>query len=178
MDSYIFYGLAIALLILSFMKDKKKTKMALKKAWKAFENILPEFLVVILLVGVLLAVLNPETISKIIGSESGWFGVILAAIIGSITLIPGFVAFPTAAILLENGAGYMQIAAFVSTLMMVGIITMPVEIKYFGKKISVLRNVLAFFFSSLVALIIAFIISKMISKKEIEDLYEKAKEIN
>lgn len=158
MDSYIFYGLAIILLILSFIKDKKKTKMALKKAWKAFENILPEFLVVILLVGFLLAVLNPETISKIIGSESGWFGVILAAIIGSITLIPGFVAFPTAAILLENGAGYMQIAAFVSTLMMVGVITIPVEIKYFGKKISILRNVLAFFFSFIVALIIEMVV--------------------
>ena len=73
MDSYIFYGLAIVLLILSFVKDKKKTKMALKKAWKAFENILPEFLVVILLVGFLLAILNPETISKIIGAESGWW---------------------------------------------------------------------------------------------------------
>lgn len=158
MDSYIFYGLAITLLILSFIKDKKKTKMALKKAWKAFENILPEFLVVILLVGFLLAVLNPETISKIIGSKSGWFGVNLAAIIGSITLIPGFVAFPTAAILLENGAGYMQIAAFVSTLMMVGVITIPVEIKYFGKKISILRNVLAFFFSFVVALIIGMVV--------------------
>ncbi|MDD3063770.1 MAG: hypothetical protein PHX50_13245 [Massilibacteroides sp.] len=158
MDSYIFYGLAIVLLLLSFIKDKKKTKMALKKAWKAFENILPEFLVVILLVGFLLAILNPETISKIIGAESGWFGVILAGIIGSVTLIPGFVAFPTAAILLENGAGYMQIAAFVSTLMMVGIITIPVEIKYFGKKISILRNVLAFFFSFLVALIIGMVV--------------------
>ncbi|MBP1755621.1 MAG: putative permease [Firmicutes bacterium] len=158
MDSYIFYGVAIILLILSFIKDKKKTKMALKKAWKAFENILPEFLVVILLVGLLLAFLNPQTISKIIGSESGWFGVMLAAMIGSVTLIPGFVAFPTAAILLENGAGYMQIAAFVSTLMMVGVITLPVEIKYFGKKISVLRNILAFFFSFIVALLIGLVV--------------------
>lgn len=158
MDSYIFYGLAIVLLIFSFIKDKKKTKMALKKAWKAFENILPEFLVVILLVGFLLAVLNAETISKIIGSESGWVGVILAAIIGSVTLIPAFVAFPTAALLLENGAGYMQIAAFVSTLMMVGIISLPVEMKYIGKKISVLRNVLAFFFSLIVALIIGMVV--------------------
>ena len=158
MDSYIFYGLAIVLLLLSYIKDKKKTKKALKKAWKAFENILPEFLVVILLVGFLLAILNTETISKLIGSESGWFGVILAGIIGSITLIPGFVAFPTAAILLENGAGYIQIAAFISTLMMVGIITIPVEIKYFGKKISILRNVLAFFFSFIVALIIGMVV--------------------
>ena len=158
MDSYVFYGLAILLLILSFVKDKKKTRMALKKAWKAFENILPEFLTVILLVGLLLAVLNPETISKIIGSKSGWFGVILAAIIGSITLIPGFVAFPTAAILLENGAGYMQIAAFVSTLMMVGIVTLPVEMKYFGKKISIARNSLAFVFSFIVAIIIGMVV--------------------
>lgn len=158
MDSYIFYILTIILLTLSFSKDKKKTKTALKKAWKAFENIMPEFLVVILLIGVLLAVLNPETISKIIGSDSGWIGVILAAVIGSITLIPGFVAFPTAAVLLENGAGYMQIAAFVSTLMMVGIITIPVEIKYFGKKISIIRNVLAFLFSFVVAYLIGMVV--------------------
>jgi len=110
------------------------------------------------LVGLLLAILNPQTISKIIGSESGWFGVLLAAIIGSITMIPGFVAFPTAAILLQNGAGHMQIAAFVSTLMMVGIVTLPVEIKYFGKKISILRNILAFFFSFIVALIIGMVV--------------------
>ncbi len=158
MNSYIFYSLAIVLLFASFIKDKEKTKIALKKAWKAFENILPEFLVVIILVGFLLAIANPQTISKIIGVESGWFGVILAGAIGSITLIPGFVAFPTAAILLENGAGYMQIAAFVSTLMMVGIVTLPVEIKYFGKKISILRNLLAFFFSFLVAFIIGMVV--------------------
>ena len=109
MDTYILYGITILLLAVSFFKDKKKTKMSLKKAWKAFENILPEFLVVILLVGVLLAVLNPEVISKIIGSDSGWFGVALAAVVGSITLIPGFVAFPMAAMLLKGGAGYMQI---------------------------------------------------------------------
>lgn len=158
MDSYIFYGLAIVLLLVSFIKDKKKTKMALKKAWKAFENILPEFLVVILIVGLLLAVLNPATISKIIGAESGWFGVVLAGIIGSFTLIPGFVAFPTAALLLNNGAGYMQIAAFVSTLMMVGVITLPVEIKYFGKRISIARNLLAFIFSYIVAFIIGMVV--------------------
>ena len=131
------YIITAALLLLSYYKDKKKTKIALKKAWKAFENILPEFLVVILLVGVLLAVADSEVISKIIGSGSGWMGVILAAVVGSVTLIPCFVAFPTAALLLQGGAGYMQIGAFVSTLMMVGVVTMPVEIKYFGDRKSV-----------------------------------------
>ena len=152
------YGITILLLVISYYKDKKKTKMALKKAWKAFENILPEFLTVIMFVGVLLAVLNPEVISKIIGNNSGWFGVIIAAMVGAITLIPGFVAFPTAAMLLQNGAGYMQIGAFLSTLMMVGIVTMPVEIKYFGKKLTILRNLFAFIFSFLVAYIIGRVV--------------------
>jgi uncharacterized membrane protein YraQ (UPF0718 family) len=158
MDTYIFYGITILLLWISFYKDKMKTKKSLKKAWKAFENILPEFLVVILIIGLLLAFLNHATISKIIGADSGWFGIVLAAIIGAITLIPGFVAFPTAAILLENGAGYMQIAAFVSALMMVGVVTMPIEIKYFGKRLTLLRNGLAFMFSFLVAIIIGLVV--------------------
>lgn len=58
-----------------------------------------------MLVGILLAVFNAELKSKIIGTQSGWFGVVLSAIVGAITLIPGFVAFPTAAMLLQNGAG-------------------------------------------------------------------------
>ncbi len=158
MSTYILYGLAALLLLISYKKDKKKTMMALKKAWKSFENILPQFLVVILLVGVMLAILNPEVISSIIGKNSGWFGVILAALVGAITLIPGFVAFPTAAMLLQNGAGYMQIGAFVSTLMMVGVVTVPVEIKYFGKKLTILRNALAFVFSFVVAYIIGLVV--------------------
>jgi len=147
MGNYILYGLTIILLAVSFLKDRQKTKNALKKAWKAFDNILPEFLGVIMLVGVLLAVLNPEVISGIIGAKSGWLGVILSAVVGAVTLIPGFVAFPTAAMLLQSGAGYMQIGAFVSSLMMVGVVTAPVEIKYFGKRLTIMRNVLAFLFS-------------------------------
>lgn len=158
MNTALYIG-TIGLLIISYFKDKKKTKMALKKAWKAFENILPEFLVVIMLVGVMLAVVNNDLIMKVIGADSGWMGVILAAIIGAVTLIPGFIAFPTAALLLKGGAGLMQIAALISTLMMVGIVTMPVEIKYFGKKLTIYRNSLAFLFSFLVAYIISLVVS-------------------
>lgn len=85
-------------------------------------------------------------------------GVFIASIIGSITLIPGFIAFPLASALLKNGAGYMQIGAFISTLMMVGIVTIPLEIKFFGKKAAVLRNSLAFVFSLFVALMLGVLL--------------------
>lgn len=147
------YAIAFAALLISFAKSRENTMLALKKAWKAFENILPQFLSIFIIIGVMLAVLTPEQISKLLGSESGWFGVLFASVIGSVTLIPGFVAFPLAAALLKSGAGYMQIAAFVSTLMMVGIVTIPVEIKYFGKKATLIRNSAAFVFSLIVAFV-------------------------
>ncbi|MHB8961941.1 MAG: permease [Saccharofermentanales bacterium] len=152
------YVIALTALIASFVKSKEKTLLALKKAWKSFENILPQFLSILLIIGMMLAVLTPEQISRFIGKESGWFGVVFAAVIGSITLIPGFVAFPLASALLKSGAGYMQIAAFISTLMMVGIVTMPVEIRYFGKRATFLRNGMAFAFSLIVALVMGVLL--------------------
>jgi uncharacterized membrane protein YraQ (UPF0718 family) len=158
MFTIILYVLASVLLILSFLKDPGKTKKALKKAWKAFDNILPQLMGILVIVGLMLAAVDPETISRLIGGESGLSGMLLAAVVGGITLIPGFVAFPLAATLLNNGAGFMQIAVFISTLMMVGVVTLPVEIQYFGKRAAVLRNTLAFSFSFVVALVIGVIL--------------------
>jgi uncharacterized membrane protein YraQ (UPF0718 family) len=154
----IIYIIAAVLLFLSFLKDKRKTKLALKKAWKAFENILPIFIVVLIIIGITLALLNTETISRLLGQRSGWFGMVTAAFIGSVTLIPGFVTFPLASALLHSGAGFMQIAVFISTSMMVGIVTLPLEVKYFSKKAAVIRNSLAIIFSFVVAIILGMVI--------------------
>ncbi len=158
----LLYIITAILLCLSFIKDKRKTQKALIKAWKSLERILPQLLVVVLFVGLMLSILNEETINKLIGTDSGWLGVILASIVGSVTLIPGFIAFPTAAMLLAGGAGIMQIAAFVSTLMMVGIVTLPVEIQYFGKRLAIYRNALAFCFSFLVAFVIKTVLEALV----------------
>ena len=154
----VLYSIAVVFLIISFIKDRKKTFAALKKAWKSFENILPQFLSILIIIGLLMAVLQPEVISKYIGKQSGILGIFLLAIIGSVTLIPGFIAFPLAASLLEHGAGYTQLAVFISTLMMVGVVTLPIEIKYFGKKVALIRNGLAFIFSFAIAAIIGVVL--------------------
>ena len=154
MQTIVFYTLALGLLGLSAVKDKAKTQKALIKAWKSFFLILPDLFGIMILVGFILALTNPQQISLILGKESGFIGMLIASIIGSITLIPGFVAFPLTAGLLKCGAGYPQLAVFISTLMMVGVITIPVEMKYFGKKVALFRNLYAYFFSFIVAFII------------------------
>lgn len=158
MDTIILYVVAGAGLLASFLKDRGKTVKALKKALKAFEGILPQFLVVLILVAVTLAVLDTATIARYLGNGSGIWGVLIAALVGAITLIPGFVAFPAAAALLHGGAGATQIAAFVSSLMMVGVVTLPMEMKYFGKRAAILRNSFAFIFSLIAAVFVGWVV--------------------
>jgi uncharacterized membrane protein YraQ (UPF0718 family) len=90
-------------------------------------------------------------ISTLLGQQSGITGVAVATVIGSITLLPGFVAFPLASNLLNHGAGLPQIGAFVSSLMMVGIATFTLEAKTVGKKVAFLRNALAFIYAFIIA---------------------------
>ena len=158
MTSYILYGLAIALFIISYIKDKSKTKIALKKDFKSFENIMPQFLAIIIIVGIVLSILDTNTISKLIGSESGFLGVFLSSAVGSIVLMPTFVAFSTADSLLKSGAGYAQVAALVSTLTLVGVMTFTLESQYIGKKAAFYRNFIAFLFSFIVAFFIGVIL--------------------
>ena len=154
MTSIILYILAIILLIVSFIKDKSKTKKAIMLGLKSFENILPQFLCIIISVGILLSFFTTDTISKILGSNSGFLGILLADIIGSITMMPTFVAFSLGNTLLLNGAGYAQVATLVSSLVLVGLMTFPLEVKYIGKRATLLRNLIAFLFSIVVGIIL------------------------
>jgi len=123
-----------------------------------FINVLPQFIAILLLVGLLLAVITPETIQSVVGAESGLLGMLITSLLGAITLVPVLIAFPIAAELLKSGAGITQIAVFISTLTMVGFITLPMEIKYLGKKVAVMRNVLAYLFAFVTAFIIGAIL--------------------
>jgi len=158
-DTILLYVAALVLFALSAAKDREKTKQALKKGLKAFEGIMPQLLTVLVLVAIVLSVFDEQAISRYLGSSTGWAGVAVAAVVGSITLVPGFVAFPAAGELLRSGAGILQVATFVSTLMMVGVVTLPMEIKTFGKRAAFARNSLALGFSILAALFISWAVS-------------------
>lgn len=159
MSTSILYLVTFLLIIISYKKDKEKTYKALLNGWKSIENILPQFLGIILVVGITLAALRPEVITNIIGDNSGILGVILSSVLGSVAMMPTFVAFSTGDMLLKNGAGIAQVAALISTLTLIGIITIPLEAKYIGKKATIYRNILAFVFSIIVAFFVEMVVT-------------------
>lgn len=148
---YIIVGLAV---LASFIADRGKTLRALKIAVKRFVKILPAFLTMIILVSIVLFLIPDEVISNYLGGSNKFIGVIFASFFGSVTLMPGFIAFPLAGILLKEGVAYMVLAAFTTTLMMVGILTAPIEKAYFGMKVTVIRNVISLFIALIVSVVI------------------------
>lgn len=58
MFTRVLYGTAILGLLLSSVKNRAKAKIALKKAWRSFENILLSILAIFLLIGFIFVFLD------------------------------------------------------------------------------------------------------------------------
>ena len=145
------YIITAVALTASLLADRRKTASALQLAARRLAKILPAFLTMIVLFSVAITLLPHDVLMGLLGKDSGWRGLAVASGLGSVTLMPGFIAFPLCGALLERGVPYMVLAAFSTTLMSVGVLTYPLERQYFGVKVTLIRNGI----SLLVALIVA-----------------------
>lgn len=150
--------LTLIALGISLNKDKKKTIKSIKRAKGMMKNMTSNIVGILLLIGLILAIIPPEKIESMIGSGSNFIATIGAALVGTITLIPAFVAFPLIGSLKSNGAGIVTLTAFLTTLTMVGFVTFPLESNTFGKNFAIKRNLLSFMFAILIALFVGVVL--------------------
>ena len=142
-DYYIILVTAVAV-ILSTATNRYKTWEGIRAGIRMLLNLVPQLVLLVVLVSVFLGLVPQNTLAQLLGHESGVTGILIAAGLGSIALIPGPIAFPMAGMLLQSGVSYMVLAVFITTLMMVGVVTFPVEREYLGFKVAMLRNLLSF----------------------------------
>jgi uncharacterized membrane protein YraQ (UPF0718 family) len=148
----IFWVIAIVLTVVSLVKNKQKTFAAMKKSKGMMGNMLSDIIAIIFLIGLVLTFIPPETIKSVLGSANTMISTVISALVGSITLIPAFVAFPLVGSLVDAGASIIPAVAFLTTLTMVGVVTFPLEKKEFGTKFALIRNALSFGFAIVIAL--------------------------
>ena len=163
---YVLYVVTVLVVLVSFMASREKTFKAAKIAAKRLVAILPAFLIMLVLVSIVPFLIPDEVISDYLGSNNKFIGVLSASLIGSITLMPGFIAFPLCGILLKKGVLYMVLAAFTTTLMMVGVLTYPIEKEYFGAKVTIVRNVISFFIALAIALVIGIFFGEIFNETQ------------
>jgi len=151
----------ILCLVVSFMADRKRTLSGLERGGRMFLNVMPTLLTVMVLMAVALYLVPAQLIARVLGEQAGALGFLLAASIGSIVLLPGFIAYPLCSTLMRQGASVPVIAVFVTTLMMVGVLTLPMESKFFGLKAALLRNGLSLLGAVAVAVLMGLSYGKL-----------------
>jgi uncharacterized membrane protein YraQ (UPF0718 family) len=153
---YYLYLATSLILLLSFYADRQKTFLALKISYKKFINILPSFLIMLISISFVLFFIPDRIILHYLGNNNKFVSSILALLFGALTLMPGFIAFPLCGILLKKGVSYMVLSAFSTSLMMVGLLTYPVEKEYFGVKVTIIRNLISVLIAIIIALAVGF----------------------
>jgi uncharacterized membrane protein YraQ (UPF0718 family) len=149
--------IVLVCLALSFTADRPRTYQGCRRGVAMLLNILPTLLLVLALVSIFLYLFPKEVLAATLGAKSGFLGVLIAALIGSIALIPPFIAFPLGKILLSQDVPATTVAVFITTLVMVGILTLPLEIKFLGKRAALMRNLLSFIGALVIGLLVGWL---------------------
>jgi uncharacterized membrane protein YraQ (UPF0718 family) len=138
--------------------DSKRTLQGIKKGIKKITKNAPVFINMIILVSISLYYFSDELILRYLGDANIFQSILLALGIGSITFMPGFVVFPLAGLLLEKGVSYVVLAAFTTSMMMVGVLTFQIEKEYFGTKLTIIRNLMGLLMAVIVSGVIGVVL--------------------
>lgn len=154
----VLWVVTIILFVYSMVKSKTKTINSLRMAKCMMKNMVGEIIAILFLIGLLLTFIPPETIKNVLANSNTFLSTIIAALVGGITLIPPFVAFPLVGSFIDMGISIIPSVAFLTTLTMVGVVTIPLETQEFGWKFALTRNLLSFVFALIIALAMGVLI--------------------
>lgn len=129
---------------------------------------------IFVLMGLLDVWVPKETMIKYMGEGSGIKGILLAVFIGSAAAGPLYGAFPVAAVFMKKGVKFSNILIFIGAWSTTKIPMLLFEIAALGTKFALTRLLV----DIPGILIIAWILSKLLSKQEVRQIYENAETID
>lgn len=132
------------LLVISAFKDRQKTKKALMVSLRMGLMVFPVLFLVFTLMGLMGALVPREVIATWLGSGSGVLSILLGELLGAVALILPAAVFPFSGFLRDQGANYGALVGFIMTAILIGVSSLPLEIKVFGLRFTAVRNVLTF----------------------------------
>ncbi len=84
---------------------------------------------------------------------------LIGSILGSISFSIPLTSYIIGGELLESGVSLLAVTAFIMTWTTVGVAMVPLEAKYLGKKFAIVRNIINFFFSIIIAILTILIVN-------------------
>lgn len=123
---------------------------ALRKSAVSFLSLAPLFLGAIGLVGILQTLVSPELLSTLFHGN-GVVDTLVGTIAGAAAYGNPVVSYLLGGELLKKGVSLYAVTAFILSWVTLGFVHLPVEAELFGYRFALLRNILAFVFTMIVA---------------------------
>jgi uncharacterized membrane protein YraQ (UPF0718 family) len=135
----------------------EKLKSAVIKSARSIFNSLPVFVGVILLIG-LVSTLMPKSYYTALFSKNILLDSIIGSGLGSVLAGNPVTSYVLGGELLKQGISLVAVTSFLVAWVTVGLVQLPAEALLLGKKFAILRNILSFLLSIVVAIITVFIV--------------------
>ncbi len=145
--------IAIVLLIIVYQRGGGEHILGLKLAGNLLLQIIPILIFAFIIAGMIQVLVPTEMISRWVGAESGFRGILIGTAIGG--FMPGgpYVSLPIAAGLLRAGAGIGTMVALITAWSLLAVARLPIEIGLIGWKFTLIRLACVFFFPPIAGLI-------------------------
>ena len=148
-----------------------------KKTWaNTIDQVLQMLLIippVFIMLGLLDVWVPRETMTKYMGDKSGFRGILIAFLIGSMAAGPLYGAFPVAAVLIKKGARFSNVLIFLGAWSTTKIPMLLFEYSSLGWRFATTRLIVDLFG----IFIIARLIEIFLKKPEIDKIYQTAAEM-
>ncbi len=145
--------IAIVLLFIGYQKGGGEHILGLKSAGNLLIQIIPLLIFAFIVAGMVQTLIPRELISKWVGAESGFRGILIGTLMGGITPGGPYVSMPIAAGLLRTGAGIGTMVSFMTAWSLLAVMRLPIEIGLMGWKFVLIRLACTFFFPPIAGLI-------------------------
>ena len=143
--------IAVVLVFLSYQKGVHI--QGLKASGNLLLQIIPLLVFAFIVAGMVQFLIPREIISRWVGMESGFRGILIGTAMGGLTPGGPFVTMPVAAGLLRVGASIGTMVAFLTAWSLLAFTRMPMEIGIMGWKFTLIRMACTFFFPPIAGLI-------------------------
>ncbi len=153
--------IAIALLIIAYQRGGGEHILGLKSAGNILLQIIPLLIFAFIIAGMVQVLAPTEMISRWVGAESGFRGILIGAAIGGFTPGGPFVTLPIAAGLLRTGASVGTMVAFMTGWSLLAFTRLPLEVGLLGWKFTLIRLASTFLLPIIAGLIANRLFSKV-----------------
>ena len=153
-EGIVFLVIVIILYVFYFLRgDKTKLKNATKKSFKIFIQNTIRLFAIFVIIEILDKFLSPQAVSQFLLKFTGFLGIVIGALTGAIMMAPAATSYPIAKYLFAHNATIGLVSAFLFTWVGIGVVAIPLEFKFLGKKFMLLRNLFTFISAIFIALI-------------------------